>query len=219
MERVPDTNLSLIDLISRHARQRPDALAVVCGNSTLTNGELDSKTSRLAELLRNRGVSKGHRVLVLTGRCLELPVLLCAVLRTGACYVPLDQDSVSETRIAQVVKHVEPVIALVSDFAATLNCPVLSLQQVNRELNGTASLFQTGKHGPSFDKPDLEDLAYIIYTSGTTSLQKGVMVQHRALLNYVQQGNPETPFNMRVTSNDRVFSIFSPGFDGKIYCT
>lgn len=206
---------SVIELTSGHANARPDALVATYGNKHLTYGQLESQSSRLAVLLRTRGVQKGDRVAVLTTRCLEMPVLFCAVLRTGACYVPLDLDDLSNSRIAHVIQDVQPTIALTTKSGLEVDCPVLCWNEAHGIVNDV--LLQTNSEIFESEvrvlRPD--DLAYIVYTSGTTSSPKGVMIPHSALLNYVQQGDSNAPFNMRVSESDNVLSVFSPAFDGR----
>ena len=209
---------SLIELISGHADARPDALAATCGDKHLTYGQLESRSSKLAVLLRTRGVKRGDRVAVLTTRCVVLPILFCAVLKSGACYVPLDLDDLSSNRIAHVIQDVQPKIALATKPNLEIGCPVLCWDDANDSFED--ALLQTDCEifkGMVYEtRPN--DLAYIVYTSGTTSNPKGVMVPHCALLNYVQQGDPNAPFNMCVSESDKVLSIFSPAFDGSGPC-
>ena len=212
MDREISRQLSVTGLISVRAQQSPYSQAVVFEDKCLSYGELEAKSSRLADLLRAKGVRKGDRIVVLTNRCVELPILFCGVLKVGACYVPLDQDSLNVSRISHVVNHVEPILAIISTSKLVLECPALSLEEIQTVIgndNDTSCNVELAE-------PEPDDLAYIIYTSGTTSYPKGVMVPHRALSNYVQQGSSEIPFNMWVTPEDRVCSIFSPGFDGKL---
>jgi gliotoxin/aspirochlorine biosynthesis peptide synthetase len=214
MKPATSKRLSLTGLIAGHASRQPHAVAASCWDKRLTYGELQLKSSQLARALQRRGIRRGDKVVVLTQRCLEMIVCFYAILKTGACYVPLDADNLSQSRIYQTVQHVRPVIAVVTKIGFELDCPTLSWVEMDSATE--VDLPHAGFHSYESEPEELqpEDLAYIIYTSGTTSTPKGVMIPHRALLNYVQQGDPQTPFNMGVTPLDKVLLLFSPAFDG-----
>lgn len=214
MELTISKEASLIGLIAEHCSSRPYAVAASYGDKRLTYGELECRSSLLARLLQSRGISRGDRVVVLTPRCLEMIICFCAILKACACYVPLDADSLSQNRITQIIQHVQPAIAVVIRAGFDVDCPTLLWLEVDSATSGDwqHANFQLQEFESQEPQPD--DLAYIIYTSGTTSNPKGVMIPHRALLNYVQQGDPQTPFNMGVTPLDKVLLLFSPAFDG-----
>jgi gliotoxin/aspirochlorine biosynthesis peptide synthetase len=208
------SELSLTGLISRHADARPDALAAVCRDRKLTYGQLQSQGSRLALALHARGIRRGDRVVVLSTRCLEMLVLSYAVLKVGACYIPLDLDSLGKSRIEHVVESLQPALAVTTGPFSKLACPVLSWTEADKAINGGFAQIENGLSGCEIEGLRPNDLAYIVFTSGTTSNPKGVMIPSSALLNYVQQGDPKSPFNMGVTFSDKVLLIFSPAFDG-----
>jgi non-ribosomal peptide synthetase component F len=145
-----------------------------------------------------------------------------AVLKAGACYVPIDTESWSDDRIRWTLSEVKPDFVLDADGSGKYSgdgteFDLISHQQIEAafrdpapsKANGAAPVMETTV------PVQPTDLAYIIFTSGTTSAPKGVMIPHRGLLNYVQQGNEETPFNGNPTPEDTLLLIFSPGFDGK----
>ncbi|KAF4636604.1 hypothetical protein G7Y89_g1490 [Cudoniella acicularis] len=212
--------LSLAGLISSYAELQPHAVAATCGSRSLTYRQLQSKGSSLALALQLKGIGRGDRVVVLTTRCLEMVLLFYAILKVGACYVPLDVDSLSSSRISHVIGSVQAALVLSTKPYNLDDCSILSYD----ELEKTEREFQTDNLLPSnpFPRVQPEDLVYIIFTSGTTSSPKGVMIPHRALLYYVQQGKSKTPFNLGARPSDRVLLIFSPAFDactGVIFST
>ncbi|MEU3859275.1 amino acid adenylation domain-containing protein [Streptomyces sp. NPDC028722] len=165
------TTANLIDLFEEQARRRPDAVAVVCGERSLSYRELDSRANRLAHLLAGSGARPGVFVGVCLPRSLDLPVALLAVLKTGAAYLPLDPSYPAE-RVAWMVQDAHPVVVvgtsevLRSGNRLLLDDPVVA-----------ARLADTPDGAPQVVR-DPGDAAYMIYTSGSTGRPKGVVVAH-----------------------------------------
>lgn len=206
-----DLELSICDLVSRSIQQGPDRIAVSAKGSTLSYGQLDAASARLAYTLRCRGVHAGDRVPVLTTRCIDMVVCFFSVLRIGACYVPIDLDSWSADRITTTLARIDARTILTTGSGSYPLYDVITSEEVR-----TAANPSNESSMPELEAPKIQpsDLAYIIFTSGTTSTPKGVMVPHRGLVNYVQQGGDSTPFNMNVGPSDTVLLLFSIAFDG-----
>jgi amino acid adenylation domain-containing protein len=170
--RPPATGSTVDRAIAAMARRRPDAPACSDGSATLTYRELDARAGRLARALRGHGARPGARVGVCLERGVELVVVLLAVLKTGAAYVPMDSRAPAE-RLRFTVEDAAPVV-VVSDqagFPAGTGVPVVA----------PAALRDGGGDGlPEEAGPG--DAAYVIYTSGSTGRPKGVVVPHRNVL-------------------------------------
>lgn len=168
---VPDTTLTA--LIEAQMQATPDAPALRFGTDSLTYAALDRRTGALAGRLAALGAGPERLVAVLLDRSLDLSVALCAVLRAGAAYLPLDPDHPPE-RIARILAMAGPVTVLTSgDLQDRLpeGAPRL-----------LASDWPTEGQVPA-TPPRPENLAYVIYTSGSTGEPKGVMIEHRAIVN------------------------------------
>ncbi|PYY81922.1 non-ribosomal peptide synthetase [Pseudomonas sp. TKO26] len=158
----------------------PHALAVVYQGQSLTYSELNRQANQLAHQLLDLGVQPDDRVAICTRRSLEMLVGLVAILKAGACYVPIDPAHPAE-RLSYLLEDSAPVAVLIQPALAqrlpTVTAPVLELD---------SRLWQ----GPSKGNPQVKGLtpahlAYVIYTSGSTGLPKGVMVEHQTLENLV----------------------------------
>ncbi|KAL9078998.1 MAG: hypothetical protein Q9157_002097 [Trypethelium eluteriae] len=213
-----DDERNVIEIFGKQVTYGPHNIAAICGKESLTYRQLDTRSSNLAAKLLRNGVAVGDRVVVLTARNLDMLVFFLAVLKAGACYVPIDLESQSGDRIRSVVERVRPRVVLSSDPSQVYGFHNISWTN----FRGSHYKDQAVEGVSVSVHVNLSDLAYIIFTSGTSSEPKGVMIPHRALSNYVQQYSEEAPFNMGVRSGDVVLSIFSPAFDactGVVFCT
>ena len=173
----------------------------------LTYGELNRRANRLAHYLREYGVGPDERVAICVERSLEMVVGLLGVLKAGGAYVPLDPEYPAE-RLRYMLEDSAPVVLLTqSDLGGfpgvRETMPVLDLGtelawRDQPESNLDASSFGlTSRH-----------LAYVIYTSGSTGSPKGVMVEHRGLVNTLRmQGR----FDVR--DSDVMAGVASFAFD------
>jgi amino acid adenylation domain-containing protein len=169
------------ELVARQAAQAPDAVAVRCGDEALTHRELEERANRLAHALRTLGIGTGARVGICVERSVDLVVGLLGILKAGAAYVPLDPTYPQE-RLAYMVQDSRAgVIVAHASFEwmfAGSGAKVIALDRERAEL---AAL-------PSVGAPAVAacELAYVIYTSGSTGLPKGVMVEHRNVVNLLR---------------------------------
>ncbi len=167
---------NLVDLFEEQARRRPDAVAVVCGERSLSYRELDSRANRLARLLAESGARPGAFVGVSLARSLDVPVALLAVLKTGAAYVPLD-PGYPEERVAWMVRDADPVVVVGTSEVLPPGETVLLLDDpavAARLADTPGDALGVVRHH--------EDAAYMIYTSGSTGRPKGVVVPHRNVI-------------------------------------
>lgn len=205
---VAPTSTSVHDLIQGIVQRQPHSIAVSYEDTQLTYAELDAASLVVATLLRKRGIGPGDAVPLLTSRCLEMVACVLAIVRVGACWVPMEAESWSRDRISTVLATVDHKVVIVTEH---LECPVQNA--INRDEIQDAMKLPAAKVPERHVGP--EDVAYIIFTSGTTSRPKGVIVPHQSLANYVQQGDREAPFNFGARATDKVILLFSVAFDGK----
>ncbi|WP_257386260.1 non-ribosomal peptide synthetase [Tahibacter caeni] len=171
-------NRCLHELFERQVVATPDAIALESSDERLSYTELDQRADRLAAHLRELGVDNGSLVAIHVGRSTAMIVGLLATLKAGAAYVPLDVTH-PDARKAYVVADCRPGWLLHAGDPPVLDGVEASPQFVDISLAAVGS-----------DPPARRDwmttataLAYIIYTSGSTGLPKGVMVEHRSVVN------------------------------------
>ncbi|KAI0856092.1 hypothetical protein F4860DRAFT_494353 [Xylaria cubensis] len=204
---------SVCDLISRWALEIPDHPAILFGSRTVTYRQLDDAASRIACIVLDLQVQPGDLVPVLATRSCEMVASFLGVLKAGACYVPIDIEAWAEDHIVSTLKRVSARVVINLSTRTYPEYHEISLREIEDAFKSTAGNNRVAES--QFTQANIKpmDLAYTIFTSGTTSTPKGVMIPHRALLNYVQQGDEEAPFNSCPRPEDKSLLTFSPGFD------
>ncbi|MBH1964432.1 MAG: amino acid adenylation domain-containing protein [Comamonadaceae bacterium] len=203
---VPQTSLSA--LMEERMANTPQAVALEFEGEQLTYGELELRTRALALALRRRGVGRESLVVVALPRSLELVIALVAVLRSGAAYLPLDLDHPPE-RLARVIALARPECALVRHAdAACLPSALAILDPSEWPLEP-----ESAPHGLSLTPPAPQDAAYVIYTSGSTGEPKGVVIEHRAIVNRLEWMRQHYGFD----ETDRILQKTPATFDVSVW--
>ncbi|MFB8173477.1 amino acid adenylation domain-containing protein [Kitasatospora purpeofusca] len=197
---------SVAEVFAAQVARTPDAVAVVCGDVELSYAELDARAAALAGVLRDHGVGAESLVGVVMERSVELFVALLAVVKAGGAYVPVDMDHPSE-RIAFVLQDAAPVCVLTTRDAASrvpgsVEAPVLVVD-AGQVPAGSAPV---GEVGVGSECP-----VYVMYTSGSTGVPKGVVATQRDLVELASASH------WRVGSGDRVLFQAPHAFDASSY--
>ncbi|WP_230439429.1 non-ribosomal peptide synthetase, partial [Xanthomonas melonis] len=161
----------------------PDAIAVVCADRQLTYAQLNAQANQLAHHLIAMGLEPDERVALCMERGVELVVALLAVLKAGGAYVPLDPQYPAE-RLFYMLEDSAPRALLVHSATAA-HLPTAEVPRLDLDAPGWRSAAKSDPQVPGLTS---SHLAYVIYTSGSSGRPKGVMVQHAALLNYLEWG-------------------------------
>ena len=178
-ETVPGT-LLVHELFEAQAARTPEAEALIFVDTTLRYAELDARANQLAWTLRTYGVRPESRVAVCFEPGPEAIIALLAVLKAGGAYVPLDPSAPAE-RLALMLRDAQVKLLLTQEaLRARLPEGPWRAVCVDSALE-TLSLERTTAP-PRLGGPD--NLAYVVYTSGSTGEPKGVMVAHRSVVNH-----------------------------------
>jgi amino acid adenylation domain-containing protein len=203
----------LARMLERRVADDPTRTALLCGDETLTYGELDRRADSLARLLIAHGAGPDRLVALVLPRSADIVVAALATAKAGAAFVPVDPGYPAD-RIAYMLRDCAPAV-LCSHTAAAGDLPaldgttriLLDSPETGAALldHADATVTDAGRPAPG----STADLAYVIYTSGTSGVPKGVAVTQGGIAS-LAASVAET---MDVDANSRLLQFSSPSFD------
>ncbi|MFE0179160.1 amino acid adenylation domain-containing protein, partial [Streptomyces sp. NPDC059002] len=177
--------LTVAELFEAQVARTPDGVALVCGDTEVTYGEVNARANRLARWMSERGAGPERVVALRLARSVDLVVSSLAALKSGAAFLPIDPSYPAE-RIQFMLDDTQPV--LVIDGPVTTEGYADTNLLVRQEPTSTA---------------------YVIYTSGSTGRPKGVAVTHTGIT-ALHTSHVEA---LQLAPGSRVFQAVSPSFD------
>jgi amino acid adenylation domain-containing protein/non-ribosomal peptide synthase protein (TIGR01720 family) len=194
-------NRTIHELLEEQAAKTPGQAAVVYGNEFLTYFELNQRSNQLAGRLRDKGIKPGINVGLIVEFSSELLIGLAAVLKAGGTYVPID-TAYPDKRIISMLRESDIGILLVNSQRGRIfdEYELIDLTEVKNDNNHKNNLSPLSHS---------RNLAYIIFTSGTTGEPKGVMIEHRSVINLFEGVTREIPF----APGESILSLASISFD------
>lgn len=191
-----ESETDLVTLFEDKVQRHPDRLAVCYGEEKLTYAELNKQSNKIANYLIAEGIVPGNIVGLLFERSVNMVVCILGVLKTGAGYLPID-PKLPEQRISYMLNHSRAAFLLTQNKFLEQFIAYLPAQSVD----------SSKIDGQNCDNVSVEvlptDIAYCIFTSGSSGKPKGVMMNHRSVINLVK-GLEETVYS---SYEDKVLNI------------
>lgn len=199
---------TVMEVMTAQMSRCPEATAIICGDSRITYGELDTRVTRAAHAVVKHTGGENCLVGLCVERSIDGLVGLLGILSAGAAYVPLDPEIPGE-RLRRIGEDAGVTLILTQrHFRSRLSTdggPVIEIESLESQTEAEAD------HPVSLPLVGLDRLAYVMYTSGSTGTPKGVEVAHRALRHSLA-----ARLEHYVESVQRCLLTFSLAFDGSL---
>ncbi|WP_028545533.1 non-ribosomal peptide synthetase [Paenibacillus taiwanensis] len=175
MEEHPEETIQ--QLFEYQVTRNKDKSAVICGDAAISYDELNKRANALARHLQHKGIGTASIVPILMDRSIDMIVGVLAILKAGAAYLPID-TSYPEDRINYILEDSKAEILL-----STSNLTQSRVFDIKEVIDLDQGEHYALSNEPIENRNVAHDLAYVIYTSGTTGKPKGVMVEHKGVIN------------------------------------
>jgi len=175
---TPIPTACLPELFQTQVAATPEAIAVICGDTTLTYAQLNTQANHLAHALITHGVGPEQIVALALPRSVELIVAILAVLKTGAAYLPIDPDY-PPARLEFMLHDASPTLLLSSTQTIGRIPPDTTTPQLILDSPDTIHALRKYLDTNPTTRPLPQHPAYLIYTSGSTGTPKGVLIAHQ----------------------------------------
>ena len=188
-----DSSKTVVNLIEERVLLTPDKTALVFENSSLTYSEWNEKANSLAHYLKSTGVEQKDFVGILVNRSIEMMVGLLAILKCGACYLPIDPEYPTD-RILFMLENSNAKTILVHE--KTKNLLPKTYNTVNIEQQDI--YYDYSKENLNLNVLP-SDLIFLLYTSGSTGNPKGVILTHKNIVNFIHAASNAVTFSPEKT--------------------
>lgn len=197
--------------ISQAASQNPSNVAVACRDESATYREFERRTNALANFLRDGLVSRGGFVPFFLEKSTNSLEAILAILKSDAAYVPIDVDSPTD-RAVSIMMALDATCVIVDSGSKS------KIDSILAQLDRPVSVFVIDEfEGGDPTEPEYQnlsiDVAYVLFTSGSTGVPKGVMIPHKAILDYIDWCIEE----YGISSSDRVANHAPLYFDNSTF--
>lgn len=198
---------TIVDAIAEHARARPEAPALYQGDQPAQSyAELWDDASHLAGALQEAGVGQGDQVAIWATRSVPVVAAAVAAMALGAAYLPID-PTYPAARVRRILEVGGPRVIVCADAGALAGSLPRGVPVVDLHAGSRSNPVAAPAARPT-------DVAYTVFTTGSTGLPKGVLVSHRSLSNYLGWAQDLTSFG----PDDATPCFASLGFDHAVTC-
>ncbi len=186
--------------------QSPKATAIICGNTEYSYEELDHLSNEFAAFLISKELPRTSVVAVSMNRSLALIVTLLAVTKTGAAYLPIAENTPND-RLDLYIREASARLCITDDIikADPISCETIKYENVPIDrYHGIQRNLEASHKG--------QDLAYVMFTSGSTGVPKGVMVSHENVVSLIDK-----PTYVSLDKNTRMLAASNIAFDAATF--
>lgn len=189
---------NIVDKFRESMYEAWNTIAIVSEKARISYKELNILTDSMAHMMLKRGVQKGDHIAIVGDRSIESIISMIGILKVGAVYIPLD-SKIPISRIEFILEDCKPKYIL--------NLAHLTIKRKFSEIDIT----ELPRYSPKFLYTDVdgEDIAYILYTSGTTGYPKGTLIRHKSVINLSNWFNQE----YNISKNRNVLHMTNISFD------
>ena len=188
-------------LIEKQVEINPDKIAIIYKDQKITYNDLNKRANRLAHLIKDYGIEQNSKVCVYLERGIDFIVAELAAWKAGAAYVPLDPNY-PDKRISYMIQNSEATLLI------TQSSIVFDKKSIKHICLDNVDLSSYPEDNPKLQLSS-NNLAYIIYTSGSSGKPKGVQIEHRSFVNFLTSMKNEPG----IISEDVLISVTTPCFD------
>ncbi|SHJ99133.1 non-ribosomal peptide synthase domain TIGR01720/amino acid adenylation domain-containing protein [Clostridium cavendishii DSM 21758] len=175
-------NSTIQQLFEEQVKRIPNNIAVVYEDDEITYEELNKRANSLARTLIEKGVKADSIVGIMLDRSIEMIIGIMGILKAGGAYLPIDMKY-PQSKIDYIIDDSKIEVLITNGKLMSLvnyNGELINIDDEEIFINNSNNLSETSRP---------ENLAYVIYTSGTTGNAKGVMVEHKSVVNLVYSLN------------------------------
>jgi len=174
---------TLDELIDAQAARTPDADAIEIDGHCVSHRELNVRANQMARRLQDLGVGADSRVAICLPQSVDLAVAMIAVLKAGGAYLPLDAEQPPD-RLEYMCADAQAIVLVTN---GELKNKLAAFSAEILDIDAERSRLEREDPAPPQRRARPASLAYVIYTSGTTGRPKGVAVEHRSIVQYLQR--------------------------------
>ena len=187
----------LSQLIDQSAAKFPERSAFRFSGEALNYSELSRRSNQLARTLTRQGVGRGDRIGIFMNKCLEMPLAVHGIMKAGAAYVPIDPAAPAE-RLKYIIQHCAIRVLITQIPKLKVLGPIIGETELSCLIGiegdsdvpvrtvSWREVYDASHQAPDSGPKTEQDLAYIMYTSGSTGIPKGIMHTHHSGLSYAK---------------------------------
>jgi len=193
------------EVFEEQVRKRPDDIAIVDGDVTYTYAQANKQANRLARALRDLGVVPDTIVAIVGERSAEMVLGQLGILKAGGAYLPIVANN-PKKRIHEMLVDASPQVLILPDD-----------HPENIEFDGPVLRFNDpvvaeADDGDLNHRTDPSNLAYVMYTSGSTGVPKGILLEHQGVVNLATNAD-----YVEMHEDDRILQTGAPAFDATTF--